>query len=79
MNEFIVNEHLNAIDDRRIPLDNLSSSQTINKTWYDKDTVDRTLEVGDKVLLLSQPRTQGKMRQRWHGPYVRCRDKMSYW
>ena len=70
MNEFVVNKHLNAIDDRRIALDNLTSSQIVNKTRYDKGTVDRTLKVGDKVLLLSQPRTRGKMRQRWHGPYV---------
>ena len=70
MNSFVVNKHLDAIDDRRAALDNLISSQNVNKTRYDKGTLDRTLNVGDKVLLLSQPRTRAKMRQRWHGPYL---------
>ena len=80
MNDFVVNKHLDAIDNRRMAVDNLTSSQLVNKAKYDKNTLARTLNIGDKVLLLSQPRTRGKMSQRWHGPYLvtRCLSDKNY-
>ena len=40
----------------------------MRKSHYDKTTVNRTLEVGDKVLCRI-PGLIGKLKESWHGPY----------
>ena len=40
----------------------------MRKSQYDKSTVNRTLEVGDKVLCRI-PGLIGKLKESWHGPY----------
>ena len=49
--------------------DNLLSFQNVNKARTDESAILRTLNIGDQVLMKIQPRSRGKMKLRWNGPY----------
>ena len=69
LDEFVINKHLDAVDDRGMAKDNLCSSQNVNKARTDKSAIPRTLNIGDQVLMKTQSRSRGKMKLRWNGPY----------
>lgn len=69
LNNFVINKNLDAVDNRRLAKENLIASQLVNKDRLDKNSVNRTLQVGDSVVLKAQPRTRNKMEPRWQGPY----------
>ncbi|KAL2089206.1 hypothetical protein ACEWY4_016105 [Coilia grayii] len=52
--------------------DNLAQAQRTQAQWYDQTARQRTLQPGQKVLLLL-PTTENKLLARWQGPYRVCR------
>ncbi|XP_062421516.1 uncharacterized protein LOC134132872 [Pungitius pungitius] len=48
--------------------EHLNKAQQTQKVWYDKRAKERSLEPGQKVLLLL-PTTENKLLAKWHGPY----------
>ncbi len=48
---------------------NLTNAQVKQKTWYDKQTRQRSLEPGQNVLVLPPSHTN-QMKAKWQGPFV---------
>ena len=46
----------------------LTSSQRVQKQWYDRNSRDRTFDPGDQVLILL-PTSSNKLLAQWQGPY----------
>ena len=50
-------------------MENLKRAQEQQKQWYDRNARERTLEEGEKVLVLL-PTSSNKLLAQWQGPYT---------
>ena len=66
--------HILAMRDKmdlmtKVVHDSLEEAQMKQKTWYDRNARDRTLQEGDMVLVLL-PTSSHKLSAQWQGPYT---------